>query len=333
MAVPHAAPPCSLLLAGLVGLAGCPSQGDLGVYTDTAPQSGSDDGSGSTAGPTSNDPPLTTDPTDDLPSTGGSTGTTAAGSATDATTVDESAGSGTTADNGTTTEDDTTAGSTTTDGDPPAQCTAPDPDLLSYAVIYFDPWPGGDALDQEFDGDCALVGVTEDTKLHFNFDCGQSQATIDLLVAPEDLTVDLQPGQSYRLKWVARARGWASNWWFTLSTLDDPPQMLLAGMESTLVLPDDMPDFFAPLSLAYDGDHCGPATDCDDPWDPLIIEMSQGGPLVQVTHKTRKDVGDYRVLANMAGRFRDLHTMARECLEWTDPVPEFFSMTMLHRQD
>ncbi|PCC69356.1 hypothetical protein SAMN02745121_08077 [Nannocystis exedens] len=124
-----------------------------------------------------------------------------------------------------------------------------------------------------------------------------------------------------------------SEWWFTLATVDPEPVLLLAGVHGLAVLPDDEPDFFAPLTLTHDGSECGQATDCDDPWDPLRVEMSQGGPVVPVTHKTRTDVGDYRVVVNLAGRFRDLHDMADHCNEWTDPVPQDFHMMMIHRGD
>ncbi|MCY1071547.1 hypothetical protein OV090_42785 [Nannocystis sp. RBIL2] len=331
MVVSSAGSPNFLWFAGalLTASVGCPGQGDLGVYTDTdVQQSGSGSSSGSTAGGSS---PSTGSP-DDAPSTGVSTvGSTGEPVTTESTTASESTGLATTSEDGTT--GDTTGDGSATGGDPPLQCLEPDPSLLSYPVVYFDPWPGGDALDQEFDGDCTLIDVTEDLKLHFTLDCASATAMIDLAVAPEDFGVALQLDQSYRLRWVARAQPWASDWWFTLSTVEPAPTLLLAGMETQELLPAGMPDFFAPLTLAHDGSECGQATDCDDPWDPLLVEMSQGGPTVPVTHKTRTDVGDYRVVVNLAGRFRDLHTMARECLEWTDPVPQAFNMMMIHRGD
>ncbi|WP_434419490.1 hypothetical protein [Nannocystis pusilla] len=311
----------------LTGSVGCPGQGDLGVYTDTdVQQSGS--GSGPSSGSTASDSSPSTGSPDDAPSTGASTGgSTGEPVTTESTTAGESTGLETTSEDGTTGD-----GSTTGDV-PPLQCLEPDPSLLSYPVVYFDPWPGGDALDQEFDGDCTLIDATEDSQLRFKFDCDSTTAMIDLVVAPEDFGVALQLDQTYRLRWVARAQPWASDWWFTLSTVDPAPTLLLAGMETQELLPAGMPDFFAPLALAHDGSECGQATDCDDPWDPLLVEMSQGGPTVPLTHKTRADVGDYRVVVNLAGRFRDLHAMARECLEWTDPVPQGFIMMMIHRGD
>ncbi|WAS95338.1 hypothetical protein [Nannocystis punicea] len=308
----------SPLFVSLV-LAACPQQGELGVYTDTDPPppgSGTDPGdtAGTGAPDSVGEPTETTAPEGPPASTGepvDDTTTTTTGE--DDTTTGEPVDDTTTTTTG---EGDTTTGA-------PVDCAPAEPGFDHSAAVIFEPWPDIVGNEQSFAGDCTLIEVVQDVSFQIVLDCGDREATLDVRVEPAEFALGLAPGQSLELRWLARGGSWWTNQWFTLRDLAVEPSLLLAGLESDAVEPQGLPDFFAPLSLAYSGGSCGPPTDCHDPFERLVVEFTHG-ETVPIADATRADVGGYRALVNFAGRFHDLHTMARECKQWTDWIPEYF---------
>ncbi|MFY0534699.1 hypothetical protein [Nannocystis pusilla] len=125
---------------------------------------------------------------------------------------------------------------------------------------------------------------------------------------------------------------WTNQWLALRDETLDPP-LLLAAHEADTALPAGLLDFLAPISISFGGDSCGVPVDChdNDSYERLLLEFAEAGDVVLVPDRTRADVGDYRVIVNYARRHHDLHQMAGDCPNPTDPVPLYFQGLALRR--
>lgn len=323
-----------VLITSLVGAPGCPLQGDLGSYTDSHPGSGSGSGTDTTPVTATMSTSLTGDEQPLTTTANGPTGTSE-GSTADSETAETTAATATTSLGETTAVETGETGETESTGGPDPVCADGEPGPEDYARVLFDVWPEIVGNEQKFTGVCTVVEVTQPDLFEISLDCGDRTAIVEVAVAPVEFTLSLQPGQALQLDWLARGGSFWTNQWLALrdETLDPP--LLLAAHEADTALPAGLPEFLAPISISFDGDSCGVPVDChdNDSYERLLLEFVEAGDVVLVPDRTRADVGDYRVIVNYARRYHDLHQMANDCPNPTDPVLLYFQGLALRREN